>query len=250
MGIRPESRWWMVTLAVVAVLVAISLLAMDRPNVVWSGEKPHCPACRSEVAPYSSRCAACSTSFDWVIADNDACPLCRYDLGTLEAEHVHERIRALGDEVASQRVAEKLGVSPESAHAYLASLGRGRCGWCGGRGVEPGREGEAEVTCRLCGGGGACPACGGDRRVQLGIQASHLALETWQQDVGDLGQGVPEEARRREHARLTQEFLGRHAGTVEALEVTWPPPAGGGTAERVVEAARRRLHQVVEALGE
>ncbi|MGE0192574.1 MAG: hypothetical protein AB7T63_11100 [Planctomycetota bacterium] len=250
MGIRPESRWWVVTLAVVAVLIAISLLAIDRPNVVWSRAKPHCPACRSEVAPYSSRCAACSTSFDWVIADNDACPLCRHDLGTLEAEHVHERIRALGDDVASQRVADKLGVSKESGHAYLASLGRGRCGWCGGRGIEPGAEGEPETSCRLCGGGGACAACGGDRRVQLGIQAAHLALAAWRADIEDLGTGVPEEARRREHARLTQAFFARHAGTAEALEVTWPAPGGGGAIERVVDAARARLEQVVEALAE
>ncbi len=55
MAIPAASRWWIATLLIIGILVAISALALDRPNVVWNDGEPHCPACRKQVEYYSSR---------------------------------------------------------------------------------------------------------------------------------------------------------------------------------------------------
>ena len=70
MGIPAQSRWWVVTLLIVGVLVLISALALDRPNVVWSDGVPECPHCRHEVRHYSHRCQ--HTRSHWVIWDHPA----------------------------------------------------------------------------------------------------------------------------------------------------------------------------------
>lgn len=245
MAFRPDSRWWLVTLAILAVLVAISLLAMDRPNVVWSGGTPQCPACRSTVELFSSRCTVCTTPFDWVIADAESCPLCPHDLSALEAEEVHVLVKRLGDEEATARIATALGATVESARAYLASLGRGRCGWCAGRGVTPASAEAKEATCPICGGRGACIGCGGDRRVQLGLQAAAQALRAYRAEVKDLDRGLPADVRRAELTRLARAFLDRHAGSLEAAEVVVPDNGGQ---EVAVVRARARLEAVLAAL--
>ncbi len=247
MAVRRESRWWVATLGVVAALVAISLLAMDRPNVVWSGGRPLCPSCRAEVRDGSTRCAQCTTSFDWTVSAPEESPLCSYDLSALEAEYVHHRVRALGQEVAAERVAKALSITKESASAYLAELGRGRCGYCGGRGTEPNGEGEVGPACRACDGSGKCAGCGGDHIVTLGSIAAARAYETWRAQVADLPEWIPVDAVATEHARLTREFLARHAGTLEAHDVTWPAKYGEATMV-VVGAARARLDDVRAAL--
>lgn len=245
MAFRPESRWWIVTLAIVAVLIAISMLAMDRPNVVWSAGAPQCPACRSGVELYSSRCATCTTPFDWVIADPESCPLCPHDLSALEAEEVHDLVKRLGDEEATARIATSLEVTPASARAYLATLGRGRCGWCGGRGVAPAAAGATEATCPICAGRGACIGCAGNRRVQLGLQAAARALQVYRAEVKDLDRGLPEAVRREELGRLARAFLDKHAGSLEAAQVVVPDNGGE---EPAVARARKRLETVLAAL--
>src|SRR5262245_16399027 len=73
----PRSMGWLVVTAVVVLsLVALSWFALDRPNVVWSDVKPHCPHCRSVVPDYSKRCPVCREEFDWTPSPDEASPAC------------------------------------------------------------------------------------------------------------------------------------------------------------------------------
>ncbi len=270
-AVRPEFRWWILTLVVVAVLVLISLLAMDRPNVIWRQGEPSCPHCRSEVASFSSRCRTCREQYDWAAAPDEDSPLSRWSLSALEAKALVDRVLVLGDEVAATRVAEAIGVTRASATAYLKAVGRGRCGYCGGTeialDVEPG--GSAQ-PCPVCLGQGACIACNGDRRMRVGDEAAYRALKQYVEAVGELHDSIPAATRRSELKNLTEEFVRRYAGTVEATQVLfWPEPPTRihplevATAtpaivlqearrrsanDTAVGAARRRLDAVLEAV--
>lgn len=253
MVFRPESRWWLATLAIVAVLVAIALLALDRPNVVWHEGKAYCPACRSEVALYATKCSACSSGFDWFVAGPDESPLCAYDLSGIEAEEVHLLLTKWGHEEAAKRVAAVLGSSLDVARDYLGSLGRGRCGWCGGTGVEPVLNGSGQAPdCLVCKGGGACIGCGGDRRVTIGSWGAAQALAAYASSVRDVPEHTEAPMRLAEWEQQGNRFLARHAGTGEAariLHVAAAEPAGGGRGERYAAgAARARLVAVLAAL--
>jgi hypothetical protein len=265
-AIRPEFRWWILTLAVVAVLVAISLLALDRPDVSWRGADPLCPHCQSDVPFYGTRCPTCQQQFDWVVAPEARSPLSPWSLSTLEAERLRARTQALGEEEAARRVARALQVSQEEATQYLLSVGRGRCGWCGGTGVHMPATPKAEepAPCPVCLGRKWCIACGGDRRMRLGDPGAGVAIETYAQGLGDIAPSLSQETQRAEVRRLNEAFLARHLGTVEATYLvhwptwqngSWPeldrPPHGWGTgapATRAVEASRRRLDHVLVAL--
>lgn len=89
MAIRPESRWWIVTLVLVGGLFALSALALDRPNVVWNAAgAAACPSCGSEARPGTRRCAACREEYDWVVAPPEVAPASPFALAPLEAAWV------------------------------------------------------------------------------------------------------------------------------------------------------------------
>ena len=272
MAVRPEFRWWILTLVLVGVLVGISLLAMDRPNVVWRDGQPSCPHCRSAVNAFSSRCATCEEPFDWTVAPDDDSPLSPWSLSTLEAKALVDRVIALGEDVAAQRVATALGLEPDAAEAYLDAVGRGRCGYCGGTGIaldaKPSRRSD---PCPVCLGQGACIACNGDRRMRVGDEAAFRALRQYVEALDDLDAALPPAVRREEARKLGDAFVRRYAGTVEATLILFEPglqrsvpsqldlqaasPATVlGVAQRgysddsAVGAARRRLDAVLEAV--
>lgn len=249
MGIRPEFRWWILTVVVVVVLLLISALALDRPNVIWEDGVPHCPHCRSEVAFFSGLCRTCTERYDWKEASGEASPLSRWSLSSLEARFLRDRVDALGAEVAARRTAAELELTVPAAEAYLESVDRGRCGWCGGTGRDLGSEDE-ESRCPVCFGTGQCIACGGDRRIRIGDEADHNAYLVYRSAVEDVeaAYGVPRDVGLQEVERLTREFLRLHAGTVDATQVPfwpdWPTP------KKAVDVSRERLRRVLTTLAE
>ena len=247
MGIRPEFRWWVLTIVVVGVLLLISALALDRPNVVWDDGVPQCPHCRSEVAFFSVLCKTCKEPYDWKEASPEASPLSRWSLSALEARLLRERVDALGPTLANQRVAHALQIPLVSAEAFLETVDRGRCGWCGGTGRDLAQEREGS-TCPVCFGTGQCIACGGDRRIRVGDEAAHLAYLVYHAGVEDVEAAVtvPHAVRLKEVERLTQEIVRLHAGTLDITRVLfWPAWPEQRTA---VDVARERLDLVLQAL--
>src|SRR5688572_1104138 len=100
MAIRPESRWWIVTLVLVGLLFGLSALALDRPDVVWSQGVAHCPHCGTEARLGTRRCGLCREEYDWSVAPDEASPLSRWSLSALEEEHLRRRVKALTEAVA------------------------------------------------------------------------------------------------------------------------------------------------------
>jgi len=255
MTIPVQSRWWIATLVIIAVLVLISALALDKPDTVWSAEKPHCPFCRHEVERYSDRCADCKGEFDWVVCPEEESPICADSLSVLQAEWMAERLAALGPEVAIERVARATGLSAEKAEAYLHSVGRGDCGWCGGTkvdlsSVEPLEDAE---PCPACLGTGRCTGCQGDRRARLGDQRAARALAAYQAELADLAKmRVPLGLERvqTEVRGLGERFLESHAGTVEAQFILFWPKVGpaGQVGPTVAAVCRGRLERVIREL--
>jgi hypothetical protein len=257
MGIPVQSRWWVLTLAVIGVLVLISMLALDRPNVIWAGETPECPHCRHDVELYSHRCADCGGEFDWFAPSEDEAPISSASLSAQEAEWIRERVKVLGPEVAAQRIATDTGLNAEAAAAYLASVGRGDCGWCGGTRIDLAAKDGEDAECPACFGSAHCVACGGDRRVLIGDQRAARALLAYKRELADLLQSrVPDAVKRDEARRMAREFLASHEGTREAQSIAfWPallPRREGGKlyagGEPIVVHSRRRLDRVLHAL--
>jgi hypothetical protein len=262
MAIPVQSRWWIATLAIVVTLVGISALALDQPDVVWESAagavaepaRPHCPFCRHEVSPFSHRCGDCRGEFDWVVCPEEQSPICSDSLSVLQTEWVAERVLVLGPQEALARVRAATGLAEEQADAYLHSVGRGDCGWCGGTKVDLASAvavADAEA-CPACLGTGRCIGCGGDRRIRLGELRATQALAAYQAEVGDLDAlAVPLslEKRRTELRRLGDQFLQTHAGSREAREVLfWVLAGAEGPGPTVARACRERLQSVIEAL--
>lgn len=249
MGIRPEFRWWILTVAVVGVLLLISALALDRPNVVWEEGVPHCPHCRSEVPFYSSLCPTCTERYDWTVAPDEGSPLSRWSLSALEARFLRERTDALGQEEAVRRVAGLLRIAREAAKEYLEQVDRGRCGWCGGTGRDLASS-KKEDVCPVCFGRGLCIACGGNRRVRVGDENAHRAWIRYRTGVEDVADAVrlPDAVRVEEVHRLARELVTSHFGTMEATRVLfWPEWPTTATA---ADASRDRLDSVLTILAE
>lgn len=256
MAIPAKSRWWIATLVIVAVLLLISALALDRPNVVWNDGEPNCPFCRHPVEMHGTRCAACRGDFDWVAAPDAVSPISHASLSVLEADHLKQRVEALTLEVAAQRVAAATDLSAEAARAYLGSVGRGDCGWCGGtRRDLASADLQNAPSCPLCLGAGSSIHCGGDRRVRLGDWSAELALQEYEAEMEDLLRSdIDAQALRGEARRLAEQFLSRHAGTVQAGRIVfWQRLVPGqGRAippeDLAANVARARLDQVLRAL--
>src|SRR5687768_231954 len=137
MTVRPESRWWIVLLLLGGMVFGLSALALNRADVVWAAGQPRCPHCRSRVEAFSTRCATCREEYDWTASADEDSPISPYSLSPMEERHLRARIKALGDDVAVQRVADALQLPRASVAEYLKQVGSGRCGWCGGTGREP-----------------------------------------------------------------------------------------------------------------
>ncbi len=253
MAVPAGSRWWIATLVIVGVLLAISALALDRPNVVWHAHSPQCPSCRTGVEWYSSRCATCSAEFDWIVSGDEQSPLSNASLSVLETEWLRKRVAELGVENAAERVAEKTGLSREAALEYL-TVGHGNCGWCGGTRKDLASPDLNEPeSCPMCLGTGRSIACGGDRRVTLGNWAAERALTDYKAEMRQLTTAnlepdvVQDEAR-----RLAEGFLRRFAGTQQVESIYfWPlvaPRTQPSDETRAVRVGRRRLDNVLVSL--
>lgn len=251
MAIRPESRWWIAILVLLALLFGLSALALDRPNVVWREGQPYCPHCRTAVATEAHRCQACREEFDWAVAPDEDSPLSPFTLSAHEVKRAKARIQELGEEQAATLIAQALGTTVVAAREVLSELGVGRCGWCCGTGKElPAAQGPAPATappCSVCRGEKACIACGGDRRMRLGDPDAQRALRRYREALADLPAFLTPEERRLELMRLGDEFLDRHAGTQQATEILSATP---GQPERpAAEQARGRWLALRRALG-
>lgn len=253
MAIPAASRWWIATLVIVGLLLAISALALDRPNVVWDAHKPHCPSCRKGVEMHSSRCAACGGDFDWVVSTGEQSPLSRNSLSVLEVEWLRERVATLGAETAARHVAASTELSSEAALQYLA-VGHGNCGWCGGTRKDlSAADLEEADACPMCLGTGQSIDSGGDRRVTLGNWAAERAIQAYEADMyALLRTSLPAATVQEEARRLSESFLRRFVGTRQAARVYfWPhvkPGAGRQDENRAVRVGRKRLTDVISAL--
>ena len=76
MAIPRSMGWLVVTGAVVAALMGLSFLALDKPDVVWTAAQPRCPQCRTAVPLYAHRCPTRREEFDWAPAVDEESPWC------------------------------------------------------------------------------------------------------------------------------------------------------------------------------
>jgi hypothetical protein len=266
LGVPRQARWLLVTALIVGGLVGLSLLALDRENVVWAGYEPRCPFCRHDVEWYSTRCPACDRDFDWTYAPDEDSPICTHCLAPGEDEHVRLRRKVLGEEAATKRVVDLLKVGPDAAAEYLKRFARGECGWCGGTGKDLAASQPDEVVpCAVCFGGRKCIVCAGDRRIRIGQEGADLAIRRYEALLASFGHEIqaPVERQREEVRRENERFLSRFAGASEARrlrywrdfptpEVPLPPSFGGGGREKVGDMAadrmRARIVEVLQAL--
>ena len=258
MGIPRSLMWLVVTGAIVAGLVGLSYLALDKPNVVWSEGAPHCPHCRTVVALYARRCPACREEFDWAATSDDDGPRCSKCLAPSEDEWLRARRTKLGEETSVKRVAAALGLAPEAASSYLKSIALGDCAYCGGTGRDLAAKASSSTVCPVCFGEKRCIACDGDRHVRVGLEAAARELERYQGVAKDVTRETMPEAIRKALKAGDEAFLRRYAGTAEASDLYfWPDAQVGddplGTAI-VVQAlpaagvARARLDRLIEAM--
>ena len=252
--IRKQSRWWVLTLLILALLMTLSALALNRPNVVWSGHKAHCPSCRFQVVSFSSRCAKCQTEYDWAEAPEELSPLCEYCLSALEDGYIRDSVARLSEPTVIKRFAEALQINPEMAKEVVGRVGRGRCGYCAGTGKQLGgatSSKEESKPCPICLGSTKCASCEGDRRVRLGWKAAYDALVEYRRSVEDISGQLPQSSQLAEYTRLARAFLSQYAGTREAAEIDVPlldEDGKLGDPLRAVQAARDRLSTLMESL--
>jgi hypothetical protein len=219
---------------------------------VWAAERPHCPHCRSDAPYYARRCPTCREEFDWVPSPDEDSPWCQACASKPEVDALIARSKALGEAETISRLSKALELSEAAARAWWKSLEPGRCGWCGGSAKDPaGVAGE----CPVCFGSGACLGCDGDRRTHLGDERAARDRERMKRDLSPL-RG---DEYRRAFRERAEEYLRRHAGTLEATQIaidpTVPNPgaspsqgpvvAGGQTAASV---ARSRVQRAIQAL--
>ncbi len=253
MAIPRSMGWLVVTGGIVLALVGLSFLALDKPNVVWSVGRASCPHCRTAVPAYARRCPTCREEFDWVVAPDEESPWCEQCLSPGEDEALRLRRKALGEEVATQRIASALSIPAASAAEWLHGVGRGQCGWCGGSGKDLSAPATEASPCPVCFGEKRCIACDGDRRVRVGLEASHAELERYRAAAAVLTTpSTPLDLARAEVGKGNEGFLRRHSGTIEAAELWFPPlflgGDSGGTSPRAATMARLRLQNALNAL--
>ena len=250
----PRSMGWAVVIcAVLVALALLSLLALDKPNVVWRSGSAHCPQCRTNVAMYAIRCPSCREPFDWVAAAEEDSPYCLHCLTPPEEEGLRARRQTLGDDRTAELVGDLLHVPPAAAKTYLLAVGRGVCGWCGGSGQELGAA-RGESPCPACAGTGRCASCDGDRRVRVGVESAGVEIERYRALALTLHSDLtPLDAARRVVLEANTAFLRRFAGTSEVGQLYFAPEfrSGGAPATRspfLVASARGRLDAVLRKI--
>lgn len=253
MAIPRSMGWLVVTGGIVLALVGLSFLALDKQNVVWGMGRASCPHCRTAVPAFAKRCPTCREEFDWVVAPDEESPWCGQCLTPGEDEALRLRRKALTEEVVVERVAQALAITPAAATAWLHGVGRGQCGWCGGTGQELATAATTEpAPCSVCFGEKRCIACDGDRRVRVGLEASHAEFARYRAAADVLAApATPIETARSEIKTANEAFLRRYAGTVEAADLWFAPLFLRGNDEatpRAATMARQRLGNVLGAL--
>lgn len=248
---RPELRWLVMTVLIVGVLLGISALALDRPDVVWTADGPHCPACREAVAMQAAKCKTCGTDFDWSIAPDERSPISQHSLSRLESESLRAEVERLGEERALQIVATNLKLPEADAKAWLLAVARGRCGHCGGTGEELGLSEDEERDCSVCFGLRNCIASGGDGYMTWGSAGAARDLERFHAEVQALSPKLSEAVRAEELEKLARAFIADHAGTVEASRLPYwrhLVELRGANSASAAGVSRRRLDVVLGAL--
>jgi hypothetical protein len=211
--------WLVVTGAIVAGLVGLSYLALDKPNAVWRDGKPACPHCRTAVPYYAHRCPTCREEFDWVVSPEEDSPWCASCASEPQMAAMLAGAKALGEAATAERLSKALGLPEPAARAWWKALEPGRCGWCGGTGKD--LAGAADAECPVCFGGKACIGCDGDRFTRLGNERAELDRDRMERELAPLGRGT--EAYWKEHRGLARDYLRRHAGTFEATRIAVDP---------------------------
>lgn len=253
----PRPIWWLIVIgAPVAAVVGLSMLALDKPNVVWSADaaqRPLCPHCRTPVPMYARRCPTCREEFDWVPSPEEDSAWCRSCLASEESRFLRARRKALGEEESAKRAAVAMGATADVARGWLKSMSAGLCGWCGGSG----RNGDG--SCPVCFGEGRCIVCDETLRVRRGSERAGREWERMVVHWRNLSRRDADVDVRRLVREEEAAFLKHNVGTFEAsLLPFWPDVSAEpqqindsqdpSTGPKAAWAARRRVTQVLQAL--
>jgi hypothetical protein len=220
-------KWALASIGLLVVIVTFSLAALNQRNVVWNGDDPHCPHCRSEVRPYSNTCATCRKAFDWVVRETE----CEDCLSKLDRDWYTARVEAHRDEFAAALA--KHGKVAESDVpdfiTFMETWSEGSCGFCGGTGKwlapdSPAIELDPKLLpqltealggkCPVCFGSGLCIGCDGDRRLETGSEAAARELERLDDRLGGLDRFRDADSFD-QYFRSIQDYTRRHAGRKE-----------------------------------
>jgi hypothetical protein len=236
---RPERstslNWLLFGIALVAFVIFLIVVAMDRENVVWEDGKPWCPHCRLEVPDYSTKCPICGEKYDWT-GDERLCWLCL-------AESDIELIHAIPTADLAKIVGEAIPGDEAQAQAvmkWFAEIGAGECVHCAGTGVDlfaPPAENGAKIPCPVCFGDTDCLLCDGREKIRFGNPGAHQDLiryeERFAYDEGRLSR--PDREKRREAAE-------KAVGALQGYdEVEWVEGPDGRSLVNRAEETRRRL---------
>jgi hypothetical protein len=214
-------RWMLFGVGLLAVVILLTMFAMDRVNVVWEDGIPHCPYCRTRVREFATVCATCRQSYDWV-AEVALCDLC------LTGPDV-TRIRTIPEETRRKLFTATLGADREQRVEALLEWTReieaGECPYCGGTGddlfasrADVPNGSKERPPCPVCDGDGDCVLCDGDEKVRRGDPEAHADLLKHRDRVANLrGRlGTPSRSKMRSAVRDALETL---RGRIEAGEV-------------------------------
>ncbi len=256
MAIPRSLGWLFVTALIVAALVGLSYLALDKPNAVWTGGEPHCPQCRKPVEWYSHRCPTCREEFDWVASPEEDSPWCESCASKPEMQAMLARSKALGETATVKRVASALALPEDQAREWWKAFEPGRCGWCGGTGRNLGSAENGRDVCPVCFGEKACIVCDGEERVRLGDEKAARALERMDRDLERWTTAhAPRDVLWKEVQAADEEFVKKHAGTLETTSLLfWPALQGHAGAPglpkgpRAASEARDRVLKAIRAL--
>jgi hypothetical protein len=208
-------KWALAGVGLLVIIVVFSFAALDQKDVVWTGGKPHCPHCRSEVEACATVCPACRHGFDWQ-GHEIICSAC---LSELDAEHYRERFEKHEDELKA--ALKEKGATGEQVGELLdwfKSIRAGACGFCGGTGKwlakgfgPPSTPAdcaalhamllrENEGACPVCFGTGRCILCDGRHLVTVGRETAAVELDAMLDRLSRLD-------RHRDEASAEQVFL-------------------------------------------
>jgi hypothetical protein len=235
---RPERtflNWLIFGLALVALVVFLIVIAMDRDNIDWENGKPWCPHCRLEVPAYSTKCPTCRERYDW-ITDERLCYLCLADsdvdwIHSIPADEMDVTIRKAFSADASQT---------KAVMEWLQKIDSGDCVHCAGTGIDlfaPVAENGAKTPCPVCFGDGDCILCEGREKIRIGNLDAHRDymrhMESLAYHDGRLA---------RPTAEKLQEAVESIVGTLQGYhEVSLIKGVDGTTLVNLAAGTRRRI---------